>query len=79
MDELTSAMRPAVPDIAMVPCASMRGRAGAAVLAPEASATTYVALGAMVPVRAVRCQEVPAAEAYCTDQPSSETGWSEEL
>ena len=76
---LTRATRPAVPDIAMVPWTSVRGRGAAVVLAPVASATTYVLRGAMVPVRAVRCQEVPVAEAYCTDHPSRLTDWSEEL
>lgn len=75
----TRATRPVVADIAIVPCTSVRGSGAAAVPAPAACATTKVLCGAMVPVRAVRCQVVPAEEAYWIDQPSRLTGASEEL
>src|SRR3954452_6220708 len=71
---LTSATFAAVADIAIVPVASGVGRT-LTPFAPALSATRKYWPGWMETFgRAVTCQAVPVAAAYCTDQPFTETG-----
>src|SRR4051794_6312494 len=72
--ELTSATLPAVPPIEIVPTTSP-ATAGAAVLAPWASATSrYPPAAIVLPVSAVVAQVAPFAEAYWTDHALTSTG-----
>ncbi|MGB9104205.1 MAG: hypothetical protein WCC59_05580, partial [Terriglobales bacterium] len=59
--------------MAMVPIVSAVGN-GVVPPAPAASWIRKYPPAGTVPVRFVFCQVVPALEAYCTDQPVTDTG-----
>ena len=76
--ERTSATFAPDPDMATVPVTSGSGSAGSDVFAPTACPTRNDPPAGISPARSVCAPfaHVPVAEAYCTDQPSSETGSS---
>jgi hypothetical protein len=67
----TIATLPAVAAMFVEPVAS--GVGSAAPVAPPASSTRYERPGPIEPVSGVADQLVPAAVAYCTDQPVTST------
>src|SRR5919198_5628950 len=72
--EFTSATVPLVPDMLIVPVASVGGRSSVPP-APAASPMRYVAPVGIDPFSGVTCQVVVApglAEMYCTDQPATD-------